>query len=118
MSAAHPYPTDLPETDPSRGATDTMDSTTDTARAETFRGVVDVLTRTLGIEDRTSSITADTRLFGDLPELDSLGVVELAAALEDRFDIVIDDEDFTGEVFESVGTLTDFVDRRRDATAD
>ena len=117
MSALHPHPTDVPQSDPSRGATDTMpdtvDSTTDTARAETFRGVVDVLTRTLGIEDRAGSITADTRLFGDLPELDSLGVVELAAALEDRFDIVIDDEDFTGEVFESVGTLADFVDGRR-----
>ena len=55
----------------------------------------------------------DTPLFGELPELDSLGVVELAAALEERFDIVIDDEDFTGEVFETVGTLTDFIDARR-----
>ena len=66
-----------------------------------------------GIEDRADSITRGTRLFGELPELDSLGVVELAAALEDRFDIVIEDEDFTGEVFESVGTLTDFIDARR-----
>ena len=81
--------------------------------ADTLPGVVEVLTRTLGIEDRADSITRDTRLFGELPELDSLGVVELAAALEDRFDIVIDDEDFTGEVFESVGTLTDFIDARR-----
>ncbi len=81
--------------------------------ADTFPGVVEVLTRTLGLEDRADSITRGTRLFGELPELDSLGVVELAAALEDRFDIVIEDEDFTGEVFESVGTLTDFIDARR-----
>jgi len=81
--------------------------------ADTLPGVVEVLTRTLGIEDRAESITRATRLFGELPELDSLGVVELAAALEDRFDIVIEDEDFTGEVFESVGTLTDFIDARR-----
>ena len=81
--------------------------------ADTFPGVVEVLTRTLGIEDRADSITRGTRLFGELPELDSLGVVELAAALEDRFDILIEDEDFTGEVFESVGTLTDFIDARR-----
>ena len=67
----------------------------------------------LGIEDRADSIDRGTRLFGELPELDSLGVVELAAALEDRFDIVIEDEDFTGEVFESVGTLTDFIEARR-----
>jgi len=81
--------------------------------ADTLPAVVEVLTRTLGIEDRAGSVTRDTRLFGELPELDSLGVVELAAALEDRFDIVIEDEDFTGEVFESVGTLTDFIDTRR-----
>ena len=81
-------------------------------RTNSMDGVVEVLTRTLGIEDRAGSITRDTGLFGELPELDSLGVVELAAALEDRFDIVIDDDDFTGEVFESVGTLTDFVDGR------
>jgi acyl carrier protein len=81
--------------------------------ADTLPGVVEVLTRTLGIEDRADSITRGTRLFGELPELDSLGVVELAAALEDRFDILIEDEDFTGEVFESVGTLTDFIGDRR-----
>lgn len=78
-------------------------------------GVVTVLARVLGIEDRASTLTRETGLFGELPELDSLGVVELAAALEDEFDIVIDDEDFTGEVFETVGTLTDFVDDRRRA---
>jgi acyl carrier protein len=86
--------------------------------ADTLPGVVEVLTRTLGIEDRAASIGRDTRLFGELPELDSLGVVELAAALEDRFDILIEDEDFTGEVFESVGTLTDFIDSRRGVAAD
>ena len=86
--------------------------------AASLPGVVEVLTRTLGIEDRAASITRETRLFGELPELDSLGVVELAAALEDRFDVVIDDEDFTGDVFESVGTLTDLIDARRGLAAD
>ncbi len=85
-------------------ASDTTD-TTDT----TLAGVVEVLARTLGIEDRAATLTRDTGLFGELPELDSLGVVELAAALEGRFDIEIEDEDFTGEVFETVGSLTDFV---------
>lgn len=88
-------------------ATDTTD-TTDT----TLAGVVEVLARTLGIEDRAATLTRDTGLFGEMPELDSLGVVELAAALEDRFDIEIDDADFTGEVFETVGSLTDFIDSR------
>ncbi|MFC7724018.1 phosphopantetheine-binding protein [Nocardioides sp. GCM10028917] len=78
----------------------------------TLASVIEVLTRTLGIEDRAPMLDRSTGLFGELPELDSLGVVELAAALETRFDIVIDDDDFTGEVFECVGTLTDFVASR------
>jgi acyl carrier protein len=78
--------------------------------------VVEVLVHVLGIEDRRDTIRAETGLLGELPELDSLAVVELAVALEERFAIVIDDDDFTGEVFDTVGTLAAFVDARsRDA---
>jgi acyl carrier protein len=52
---------------------------------------------------------ASTPSFGALPELDSLAVVDPAAALEDRFDIVIDDTNFSGEMFESLGSLTEFI---------
>ncbi|GAA1935245.1 acyl carrier protein [Nocardioides hwasunensis] len=71
--------------------------------------VIEVLVSTLGIEDQAASLEASTPLFGELPELDSLGVVELTVALEGRFDIQIDDEDITGDVFETVGSLADFV---------
>jgi acyl carrier protein len=82
-------------------------------KLQSLDDVIEVLVRTLGIEERASSLDAETPLFGSMPELDSLAVVELAAALEDRFDIVIDDDDFTGEVFETVGSLGAFVDERR-----
>ena len=71
--------------------------------------VIEVLVSTLGIEDQAAGLDASTPLFGELPELDSLGVVELIAALEDRFDIQVDDEDITGDVFETVGSLAAFV---------
>ncbi len=72
-------------------------------------GVRDVLVRVLEIENRAAEIDASTPLLGELPELDSLAVVELAQALENHFDIVIDDEAFTGEVFATVGSLAAFV---------
>lgn len=78
----------------------------------TVEEVVDVVVTTLGIEDRAASFDASSPLFGELPELDSLGVVELAVALETRFGIEIGDEDFTGDVFETIGTLTAFVAER------
>ncbi|MGY1733774.1 acyl carrier protein [Geodermatophilus sp. SYSU D01045] len=75
--------------------------------------VREVLVQTLGIEDRAGSLTADTELFGSLPELDSMAVVELVAALEDRFGLEVDDTELTGDVFETLGSLTEFVAARR-----
>ncbi|GCD91324.1 acyl carrier protein [Nocardioides sp. LS1] len=82
------------------------------AEDPTLEGVKDVIVSTLGIEERRASLDAATTLFGGIPELDSLAVVELAAALEDRFDLVIDDEEFTGEVFDTVGSLATFIDHK------
>jgi acyl carrier protein len=79
----------------------------------TLAAVTTVLVQTLGIEDRRDSFDVSTELLGGIPELDSLAILELVSALEDRFDIVIDDEDFNGEVFETIGTLSAFVDSKQ-----
>ncbi|MGP3535752.1 acyl carrier protein [Microbacterium sp. RD1] len=71
--------------------------------------VRDVLIETLELSQRPEELDRDTPLFGALPELDSFGVVQLVAALEDRLGILIDDDEFGAELFETVGTLTDFV---------
>lgn len=80
-----------------------------TVSHSTLDRVKAVLVKTLGIQDRADSIDESTPLFGSMPELDSLAVVELAASLEEEFGFEIDDEDFTGDVFETVGTLAAFV---------
>jgi acyl carrier protein len=79
----------------------------------TLADVTTVLVQTLGIEDRRDSFDVSTELLGGIPELDSLAILELVSALEDRFDIAIDDEDFNGEVFETIGTLSAFVDSKQ-----
>jgi acyl carrier protein len=72
--------------------------------------VTAVLATTLGIDDqRTAAMHAGTELFGSLPELDSMAVVELVYALEERFAIAIDGEEITADVFETLGSLTQFV---------
>jgi acyl carrier protein len=75
--------------------------------------VKSLLVETLGIEDRANTITTSTALFGSLPELDSLAVVELVTAIEDHFDIVVDDSEFTGDTFETLNSLAAFVDGKR-----
>jgi acyl carrier protein len=78
----------------------------------TLADVKSVLVEILGLEDRADSLDASTQLFGNLPELDSLAVVELVVALETRFGITIEAEEITGDVFDTLGSLTRFVDSK------
>lgn len=81
--------------------------------ASTLDEVKALVAETLGIEDRLGSMDASTPLLGALPELDSMTVVELATQIETRFGFEMDDADFTADVFETLGTLTAFVDANR-----
>ena len=80
---------------------------------DTLDAVRSVLIDTLELAHQPSDLQRDTVLFGALPELDSFGVVQLVAELEQRFDITIDDDEFGADLFETVGSLTDFVDAKR-----
>jgi acyl carrier protein len=55
----------------------------------------------------------DSALFGDLPELDSMAVARVLTAIEDRFGFVIDDDEVDGDLFATLGSLTDFVTAKR-----
>ena len=77
--------------------------------------VIRTLDDVLSLGGRASSFTRDTALLGAIPELDSMAVVSLITGLEDRFDIVVDDDDIDGDTFRSVGTLADFVEAKRNA---
>lgn len=76
----------------------------------TTEGVKAVLVSVLGIEDRAATINAGTPLLGSLPELDSMAVLELVAAIEQRFGVTIDDDEVTAEVFDTLGSLAAMVD--------
>lgn len=58
---------------------------------------------------RVAGFTAETALFGALPELDSMAVAGLLTELEDRLHIIIDDDEVDGEMLESFGALVAFV---------
>ena len=81
----------------------------------TFADVRDTLVQTLGIADRVDTLTPQTALLDNFTELDSMAVVELLTALEDRFGITIGDGDVSGELFETLGSLTAFVQEKAGA---
>jgi acyl carrier protein len=64
---------------------------------------------------RAATLSADTRLFGSLPELDSMALISVVLEIEERFGITFDDEEATAATFATVGTLVSVVDRKRSA---
>lgn len=78
---------------------------------QTFNEVRSVVAKTIGIESRAESLGPETPLAG-LPEFDSMAVLEVMLALEERFGITIDDDEVTGELFETLGALAAFVKRK------
>jgi len=85
----------------------------DVTSSTTLDDVKALLAEVLGIEDRAASLDASTPLLGSLPELDSMAVVSLIGALEERFGIAIDDDDLSASTFETLGSLAAFVAEKR-----
>ena len=72
-----------------------------------------ILTDVLGLKaGQADGFTAETGLFGHLPELDSMAVAGLLTEMEDRLDIVIDDDDVDGEMLETYGGLLAFAEAK------
>lgn len=69
---------------------------------EVLRAVDEVLS----LGGRAAAFTRDTSL-GTL--LDSMAVVGLITLIQERLDIVIDDEEIVGDNFATVGALVDLV---------
>ncbi len=76
----------------------------------TVEEVREVLKATLQIGDRAHDIEADTPLLGNIPELDSMAVAMLMTAMEEHFDIFIEDDDISAETFETFESLCTFVE--------
>lgn len=83
---------------------------------ETDRLLRQILTDVLGLKSgQADDFTAGSGLFGHLPELDSMAVAGLLTELEDRLDIIIDDDEVDGELLDSFGSLLAFAEAKRQA---
>ena len=72
-----------------------------------------IIADVLGIDAEVAeALSEDSGLFGHLPELDSMAVAGLLTEMEDRLDIVIEDDDVDGEMLETYGGLFAFAQRK------
>jgi acyl carrier protein len=76
--------------------------------------VIAILRSVLG-EPATRHLRLDSALLGSVAEIDSMAVVAILTAVEERFGVVVDDDEVDGSTFASVANLIEFV--RSKATA-
>ncbi|MFI9651547.1 phosphopantetheine-binding protein [Guyparkeria halopsychrophila] len=74
-----------------------------------FHTVRQIILDTLDLPGPAQRFGPESGLFGEIPELDSMGVVLLLTALEDRFDIQLSDDEIDAEWFATFGTVTEFI---------
>lgn len=67
---------------------------------------------TLGLGESGASLFAGSALLGAIPELDSMAVINLIAALEEHYGFSIADDEIGADVFETLGSLAAFVGRK------
>lgn len=62
--------------------------------------------------EQVDQLKANSPLLGAIPELDSVGVVSVLIALEDDYDIVVEDDEISAEVFKTLGSLSEFLQHK------
>jgi acyl carrier protein len=71
-----------------------------------------VLRDTLQLGRRADSLTDESQLLGAIAELDSMAVVAVITAVEERFGFTAADDEISAETFSTLGSLADFVDEK------
>ena len=79
----------------------------DAVDAKLATEVGSLLADTLGLG--SEPLDPSTRLLGHMVELDSMAVVAIITALEERYGFVVQDYELSASVFDSVESLTQFV---------
>lgn len=71
-----------------------------------------ILQQALQLGPRADALTADTPLMGNFPEFNSLTVVTILTSIEEELGCEIADDEISGEIFETVGSLAAFVESK------
>ncbi len=77
-----------------------------------IESVKKILIDILNLGQAGQELNADSVLLGGLAELDSMAVVSVIARLEEHFGFSIEDDEISGQVFETLGSLSAFVDAK------
>ena len=76
---------------------------------DTVKETIHIIKSVLNVDIQ---LNRESRLLNELPEFDSQAVVTLLIALEEHLGVSIDDDEVSAEIFESVGTIVDFLEAK------
>lgn len=79
---------------------------------DTQKEVLSILDEILCLKGRSGLLTAHSPLIGAIPELDSMAVIALINAFEQRFEFQIADDEIDGSIFATLGSLVEFVENK------
>lgn len=84
--------------------------TTQDSRTELVSQIRDLIVSSVNLKHvDTATITADTALAGSGLDLDSIDILEIVVAVEQRFGVKVKDTDDGKQIFRTLGTIADFV---------
>ncbi len=81
----------------------------------TFDEVKKTVVAVLQLKGDAADLNPKSHLLGAIPELDSMSVVTILTMLEDSYGFCIEDDEVDGDVFETLESLTAFIDRKLSA---
>ncbi len=74
--------------------------------------VKQILAEVLQLGDKVNDFSVSTSLLGGIPEFNSMSVVSFITRLEEYYGFVIEDDEISAEVFETIGSLVSFVESK------
>lgn len=85
------------------------------ASQDTIDAVRGILEQTLSLGPRAAQLAPASRLLGAIPELDSMAVINVLTAMEDRFGFAVEDDEIDAQTFATFGSLAAFVESKMSA---
>lgn len=76
---------------------------------DTKKEILAILDEVLSLKGRATAFSEQTVLLGAIPELDSMAVLALISMLEERFELMVDDDEIDGATFATLGSLIEYV---------
>lgn len=82
------------------------------SKKEIYSKIKLLLIEILSLDMSEEDMRDDMLLLGNIPEFDSMAIVSVITAIEEDFGFMVEDDDLSADVFESVETLCLFVEER------